>query len=42
MIRFEPKGLELDAKRTAYLEAQGLHILRFFNTDVTQHFRTET
>jgi len=35
----EPKEKEYDQKRTEYLEAQGLKVLRFSNLDVMRQFR---
>ena len=35
----DPKQLEYDRNRTAYLESQGLHVVRFSNMDVLQRFR---
>ena len=35
---YEPEGRDADAQRTAWLEAQGLTILRFSNLDVLQSF----
>ena len=29
-----PDQVELDCERTAYLEAHGMHVIRFFNHDV--------
>ena len=34
-----PEKKEYDKKRTAYLESQGLVVLRFSNLDVTRQFR---
>ena len=31
---YEPQGLARDAERTAYLEAEGIQVLRFSNSDV--------
>ena len=35
----EPKDIAYDCKRTAFLEQQGLYVLRISNLDVTQQFR---
>ena len=35
---FESKEMQKDAERTAYLQAQGLQVLRFSNSDVLQKF----
>ena len=35
---YDPADLEKDRIRTAYLEAQGTHVLRFINTDVLMQF----
>ena len=36
---YEPSAMEADKTRNAYLETQGLHVLRFTNTEVTRSFR---
>jgi very-short-patch-repair endonuclease len=36
---YTPEKMEYDAKRTAYLEAQGLKVIRFSNLDITRRFR---
>ena len=36
----DPQEMEYDCKRTAYLESQGIHVLRFSNLDVMRRFRT--
>ncbi len=36
---YDPQKMEYDRKRTEYLEAQGLKVLRFTNTDIQQRFR---
>ena len=36
---YEPQGLASDAERTAFLEASGIHVLRFSNSDVTKNLR---
>ena len=36
---YEPKIAEYDAQRTAFLQEQGLLVLRFSNTDVMARFR---
>ena len=36
---YTPEELEYDRKRTAYLEMQGLKVIRFSNLDVVQRFR---
>ena len=36
---YEPKIAEYDAKRTAFLQAQGFLVLRFSNADVMARFR---
>ena len=35
----EPKAMEYDIKRTAYLQKQGFLVLRFSNVDVITQFR---
>ena len=35
----DPGNIEYDAKRTAYLESQGLKVIRFSNSDITSRFR---
>ena len=35
---FEPEQIQYDQKRTAFFEKNGIHIIRFSNTDVLQHF----
>ena len=35
---YEKEGMAYDAQRTAYLNAQGLKVLRFANTDIWRHF----
>ena len=35
---YEERGQQTDAERTAYLESQGLFVLRFSNHDVTHSF----
>ena len=35
---YEPQGQQKDAERTAYLENQGLYVLRFSNLDVMHSF----
>ena len=36
---YEPKAIEYDRTRTAYLQQQGFSVLRFSNLDVTTQFR---
>ena len=36
----DSKQLEYDRKRTAFLQQQGLSVLRFSNRDVTEHFQS--
>lgn len=36
---YSPEKMEYDRKRTAYLESQGLKVLRFSNLDVMRQFR---
>lgn len=36
---YDPQKMEYDRKRTEYLEAQDLKVLRFTNTDIQQRFR---
>ncbi len=36
---YEPAKIEQDSQRTAYLEKQGLKVMRFTNLDVLQRFR---
>ena len=35
---YEEQGMEYDRKRTAFLEDQGLYVLRFSNMDVNRNF----
>ena len=35
----DPEAIEYDRKRTAYLESQGLQVVRFSNLDVMRRFR---
>ena len=35
---YEEDGMAYDAQRTAYLNAQGLKVLRFANTDIWKNF----
>ena len=35
---YEPEGVAQDAQRTAYLNAQGLKVLRVANTDIWKNF----
>lgn len=35
---YEPQGIEYDRMRTAYLESQGLQVLRISNLDVLRQF----
>ena len=35
---YEPENVAADQRRTAYLEKNGLHILRFANTDIWKNF----
>ena len=35
---YEPEQIQKDRLRTSYLEAQGLQVLRFTNTDVQRNF----
>ena len=35
----DPENLEYEEKRTAYLESQGLQVVRFSNLDVMNRFR---
>lgn len=35
---YAPTGMDKDSQRTAYLEEQGISVLRFTNTDVKQNF----
>ena len=37
---YEDQGLAYDAERTAYLEALGLKVLRFSNSDINQCFKS--
>ena len=37
---YETQGISYDRERTAYLERQGLKVLRFSNRDVDQDFRS--
>lgn len=36
---YDPQKMEYDRKRTEYLEAQGLKVLRFTNSDIQQRLR---
>ena len=36
---FQPQGLARDAERTAFLEANGIYVLRFSNTDVMRNLK---
>ena len=36
---YTPEEMEYDKKRTAYLESQGLKVVRFSNLDVMRRFR---
>ena len=36
---YSPEEVEYDRKRTAYLESQGLKVMRFSNLDVMRQFR---
>ena len=36
---YEPAGQQHDRERTAFLEAQGIRVIRFSNADVMQRFR---
>ena len=36
---YEPAGLAYDAQRSAYLEQQGIQVLRFSNSDVMNQLR---
>ena len=36
---YSPEEMEYDRKRTAYLESQGLKVMRFSNLDVMRQFR---
>ena len=36
---YDPQKMEYDRKRTEYLAAQGLKVLRFTNSDIQQRFR---
>ena len=36
---YSPEEMEYDRKRTAYLESQGLNVMRFSNLDVMRQFR---
>ena len=36
---YTPEEMEYDRKRTAYLEQQGLKVIRFSNLDVMRQFR---
>lgn len=35
---YDPQGLTRDAERTAFLEALGLKVIRFPNSDIDRHF----
>ena len=36
---FDPKNIQYDQDRTAFLEENGIHVIRFSNTDVIQNLR---
>lgn len=36
---YEPQGIARDTERTAYLESNGIRVLRFSNTDVMKNLR---
>ena len=36
---YEPKELDYDTKRTAYLNGIGIHVLRFSNLDILRNLR---
>ena len=36
---YEPQGIAYDTERTAFLEASGIFVLRFSNTDVMKNLR---
>lgn len=36
---YTPREMEYDRKRTAYLQSQGLQVLRFSNLDVVRQFQ---
>ena len=36
----DPRTIEYDQKRTAYLQSQGLQVLRFSNLDVMREFQS--
>ncbi len=36
---YTPEEIQYDRKRTAYLQSQGLRVLRFSNLDVLRHFQ---
>ena len=36
---YEPQGMAYDAERTAFLEANGIYVLRFSNADVMKNLR---
>ena len=36
---YDPEGMARDAERTAFLEANGIRVLRFSNTDVMRNLR---
>ena len=36
----EPSAIEYDCRRTAFLQQQGLYVLRLSNRDVTEKFRS--
>ena len=35
----DPGNLSYDAHRTAYFQSLGIHVIRFYNTDINQNFR---
>ena len=37
---YDPSEMEYENKRTAYLESQGLRVLRFTNLDILREFRS--
>lgn len=36
---YQPQGIARDAERTAFLEANGIHVLRFSNSDVVKNLK---
>ena len=35
----EPEATSYDSRRTTYFQSLGIHVIRFYNTDITTNFR---